>query len=287
MRARLPTLRDVRRFVADRFPPLVTAPLAAALYGAPASLGQPGVAGAAAGWTSTFILLLVLRMSDDLADRARDRVLHPGRGLVSGRIDAGNLSSARWWLAGSIAALDLAWPGRLAFALLAGGTFAVYLLVRRRLHPLVRPFASNLALPLAVLHGAEPGALVAALMLALAAWLTAVAHEVAHNVQPADRDRATGPGYAARLGARGAATLATALFATAATAEGWLWVRLGAPALFGVALAISAAVLLAGAARLVLRPTPEAARPFHLGGILLGVLPPLALAAGRLFSALW
>jgi 4-hydroxybenzoate polyprenyltransferase len=285
MTAQAATLRDLGRFVAERFSPLVTVPLATALYGAPASLGHPGIARAVAGLAATFLLLLVLRMSDDLADRDRDRALHPGRGLISGRIDAARLSAARTGLAALLLALDLAWPARLALTLLAGGSCALHLaLGRRRLPPLARPILSNLVFLFAVLHGAEPGAVRATLLLALAAWLTAVAHEVAHNVQPAESDRALGPGYAARLGARGAAALAAALFAAAAAAEGRLWLDLGRPALFGMGVAVSTAALAAGSARLVLCPTPRTARPLYLGGILFGSLPPLALAASRLLS---
>ena len=286
MRLQAAALRDLARFVAERFSPLVTIPLASAVYGAPAALGRPGIGRAAAGWTATFLMLLALRMSDDLADRDRDRLLHPDRGLVLGRIDPARLSAIRWALAASIIALDLAWPGRLALAVLAGGGFAFHLTVRRRLPPLARPLSSNLAFPLIVLHGGEPGQLRAALLLALAAWLTAVAHEIAHNVQPAERDREVGPGYAERLGARGAAVLAFGLFAAAAAAQGRLWLDLGRPAVFGAGLAASAAILAAGSLRLLLRPTPEAARPFYLGGMLVGSLPPLALVAGRLLSTL-
>jgi 4-hydroxybenzoate polyprenyltransferase len=276
------SLVALRRFAGERFPPWATAPLAALLYAAPASLGRPAPPEAAQGALATFLGLLCLRIADDLEDLERDRTLHPRRGLCSGRIDPERLGDANLALAAALVTLESSSAWRLAFFL---GTCAFYrawyALWRARVHAVARPFLSNLVFPCAVLHGAGPGAWRAAVPLALYAWLVAVAHEFAHNVRSVEDDGSLGPGYARALGARGTAALSTALFAAAGLAAALLWQALGRPSSFGVALVGAFVGLGFFLVRLVREPGPRQAHVLYRAGILFGLAPALGLLLPR------
>ena len=273
---------DLRRFVRERFPPWATVPLGALLYAAPASLGRPPPLEVAAGALATWLGLLCLRVADDLTDLERDRALHPQRGLPSGAIDPVRLRDANLGLAAALLALESTSIWRLAFFVGACAHYRVWFSYgRERIHPVARPFLSNLVFPCAVVHGAGPGAWRPAILLALYAWLAAVAHEFAHNVRSPEEEGPLGPGYARALGARGTAVLGAALFATAALAAALLWLVLDRPAPFGGALVGADAGLSLFLARLLRDRGPASARSLYRAGIVFALMPALGLLVGR------
>jgi 4-hydroxybenzoate polyprenyltransferase len=277
----VPAVADLRRFVRERFSPWATVPLCALLDAAPASLGRPRPLEVAAGALATWLGLLSLRIADDLTDLERDRVLHPQRGLPSGAIDPVRLREASLGLATALLVLESTSTWRLAFFVTACGYSRAWLSYgRKRVHPVARPFLSNLVFPLAVLHGAGPGAWRPAILLALYAWLAAVAHEFAHNVRSPEEEGPLGPGYARALGARGTAVLGTALFAAAAVVAGLLWGVLDRPGVFGGALMGAAAGMALFLARLLRDGGSSSARSVYRAGIVFALLPALGLLVG-------
>ncbi len=271
-------LAALRRFAGERFPPWATVPIAALLYAAPASLGQPDVLEAAEGALATFLGLLCLRISDDLADLERDRVLHPERGLSSGRIDPSRLLDMNLALGTALVVLESTSTWRLAFAFGACAFYRAWFSCwRARVHPVARPFLSNLVFPCAVFHGAGPSAWQPTVLLALYAWLAAVAHEFAHNVRSPEEEPSLGPGYARALGAEGTAVLSLALFAAAALVAALLWVALGRPRSLGGALLAAAVGAGYFLARLLRDPGPEPARSLYRAGIVFALVPALGL----------
>ena len=278
----LPAFHALRHFAAERFPPWATAPMAALLYAAPASLGHPEPLEAVEGALATFLGLLCLRIADDLEDLGHDRVFHPRRGLCSGRIDPARLRDGNLALAAALVVLESGSVWRLTIFLGACAFYgAWYAAGKARVHAVARPFLSNLVFPCAVLHGAGPAAWRASVPLALYAWLVAVAHEFAHNVQSVEEDTDSGPGYARALGTRGTAVLSTALFAAATLAALLLWQVLGMPRGFGVVIAAAGAGLGYFLARLLREPGARHARALYRAGILFGLAPALALLLPR------
>ena len=278
----LPGLVALRRFAAERFRPWATAPLAALLYAAPASLGRPSPLEAAAGAVATFLGLLSLRIADDLEDLGHDRVFHPRRGLCSGRIDPARLRDANLALASALVVLESSSHWRLAFLAGACAFYAAwYAYGKARVHTVARPFLTNLVFPCAVLHGAGPAAWRAAVPLALYAWLVAVAHEFAHNVRSVEEDTRSGPGYARVLGTRGTAVLSAALFTAATLAVLFLWQILARPRAFGLVIAVAGAGLGFFLARLLREPGARHARALYRAGILFGLAPALGLLLPR------
>lgn len=272
----------LRRFAAERFPPRATAPMAALLYAAPASLGHPGEVEAAEGVLATFLGLLCLRIADDLEDLGHDRVFHPRRGLSSGRIDPARLRDANLALAGALIVLESSSAWRLAFFLGACGFYrAWYASGKARVHAVARPFLSNLVFPCVVLQGAGPAAWRASVPLALYAWLAAVAHEFAHNVRSVEEDASSGPGYARALGTRGTAVLSAILFTAATLTALVLWQILGRPHAFGVAVAAAGAGLWFFLVRLLREPEGRHAGALYRAGILFGLAPAMGLLLPR------
>jgi 4-hydroxybenzoate polyprenyltransferase len=270
------------RFTGERFPPWATVPMAALLYAAPASLGHPAPLEAAKGVLATFLGLLCLRIADDLEDIDHDRAFHPERGLCSGRIDPARLRDANLALGAALIALESSSVWRLAFFLGAYAFYgAWYAFGKARLHAVARPFFSNLVFPCAVLHGAGPAAWRASAPLALYAWLVAVAHEFAHSVRSVEEEATSGPGYARALGTRGAAVLSVALFAAAALAAVLVWLVLGRPRAFGVALVAAVGGLGFFLAQLLRDPGPQHSRALYRAGILFGLAPALGLLLPR------
>jgi len=272
------SLVALRRFVGERFPPWVTVPTAALLYAAPASLGRPGRLETAEGALATFLGLLCLRIADDLEDLEADRRVHPRRGLPSGWIEPARLRDASLALGAALVVLESSSGWRLAFFLCACAFYrAWYAVWRARVHAVARPFFSNLVFPCAVLHGAGPVAWRAAVLLALFAWLAAVAHEFAHNVRSVEEEPSGGAGYARALGAGGIAVLSVALFAAAALAAVLLWLKLGQPCSFGVALAGAIGGLGLFLVRMLREPGPRHSRALYRAGILFGLAPAVGL----------
>jgi 4-hydroxybenzoate polyprenyltransferase len=274
-------LGALRDFVRERFPLWATVPIAGLLHGAPASLGRTSPAEVAEGTLATFVGLLCLRIADDLADLDRDRALHPRRGLCSGRIDPARLLHANLALGAALVVLESTSGWRLGIFLGGCAFYRAWLSRwRAQVHPVVRPFLSNLVFPLAVLHGAGPGAWRPALLLGLFAWLTAVAHEFAHNVRTPEEDGPLGPGYARALGARGTAILGAVLFAAAALVAVLLWGVLGRPPVFGGALVAASAGMAFFLARLLRDRGSVSARSLYRAGIVFALVPALGLLVG-------
>ena len=276
------SLVALRRFAGERFSPWATVPMALLLYAAPASLGRPGLLEAAEGVLATFLGLLCLRITDDLVDLEIDRTVHPWRGLSSGRIDPTRLRDANLFLGAVLVLVEARSPWRLAF-LLGACTFywGWYATWKGRVLAVARPFFSNVVFPCAIFHGAGPGAWRAAVSLALYAWFVAVAHEFAHNVRSPEEEASRDPGYARALGARGTAVLGSALFALAGLAAACLWLVLGRPRTFGMALVAAAAGLGFFLARLLREPGPPRSRALYRAGIVFGLAPALGLLLRR------
>jgi hypothetical protein len=275
-------LAALQHFAGERFPPRAAVPIAALLYAAPASLGQPVILEAAEGALATLLGLLCLRIADDLADLERDRVLHPERGLSSGRINPARLLDANLALGTALVALESTSTWRLAFFLGACAFYRLWLSCwKTRVHPVARPFLSNLVFPCAVFHGAGPGAWRPAVLLALYALLAAVAHEFAHNVRSPEEEPPQGPGYARALGAAGTAVLSLALFASAAFVATLLWLALGRPRALGGALMAAAAGAGYFLARLLRNPGPQHGRSLYRAGIVFALVPALGLILRR------
>lgn len=274
-----PTVRDVAAalsgFAAERFPLRVTGPLAVALAAGPYAVAGGGAVGFARSVVSVFLLLLAVRIVDDIRSIPDDRLAHPERGLPSGRIPVPPLRAAAVC---STVAVFLVSAGPAAAALMALVlAYVVYFSVERRLSLAARPPAVNVVflwIPVHVtLIGTEfdPTAVAG---LAAFFWLAAVGHDYLHDI------------HAVGESSRGMETSRT-LLGAACCAGGfgagvWLALRSGiaeAPPLFLTSLT----VLFAYLGYLVARSME---RPIYVAGFAAFALPSALLGLDRLLG-LW
>jgi len=238
-----------------------------------------------------FLVLLVLRIIDDVRSLDHDRIASPERSLPAGRI------SVRPLVAGAAvlfaAALLLSVP-RLSLALgLLALYYAGYYVLAERIPVVMRPALVNavfLAIPAAVgLMGGDVGRHGLAL-LGLFFWLSAVGHDFAHAVHAAGESPAGVQTCSHVVGPRLTAVIGLACY-VGGCAAGVLAVR-GVPALEGgdwprlflVGLAALFARVAYLLARLIARPSRARARPLYVSGFATFVVPSLLLGLDRLLA---
>ncbi len=119
-----------------RFPLLATAIVAAGMAGGP----WPGAAGAALRLGTAYLLVVCLRLLDDLVDRASDRLRHPERSLVRAASAGQHVAVLCAGLASALVTLHGVAPARaagLVALLVALGSWYVIPRQRPWIHALV------------------------------------------------------------------------------------------------------------------------------------------------------
>ncbi len=263
--------RALTAFMAERCPWPVLLGVAGALVLGPAlASGRQAPAALAAASASVALGLLLLRITDDLADLERDRRLAPRRGLPSGRIDPAALGRT---LLPGLVLLVLLNPGPGLWAVLVGlGWYAAYYRFRRRLPATLRPWLVNAVFPLAVLYGAG-GASVASLWLAAFVGLAVVGHDYAHEVRAPAEEGHQQDSASARWGPGRAALAGILLYLAASAAGVGAWIALQRPALFGIALLAATGGLAPRLWALWRRPAAGSAGQLYVAGFVYFLLP--------------
>jgi hypothetical protein len=285
---------SLRAFAAERAPAGVVAPLALALCAGPWALARGDGFALLRAVAVAFLVLVALRIADDLCSLADDRIAHPERGVPSGRIQARPLILGCGVL--FVAALLVGAP-RLTLGLAAlAAYYAAYYLLASRIPVVLRPPLVNAVFPaiplgaglLATGSAAEGAAIpagssgtAALLPLALLFWLSAVAHDYAHEVHAREEAPPGAPTASRVLGPRAAAVLALACHA-AACAAGLLAARLARapghwPPLFVASLGVLYIYVGVLLIRLVARPRRERARRLYIAGVACFAVPSLLL----------
>lgn len=259
-------------FAAERFPLRVTGPLAAALAAGPYAAAGGGAVGFMRSAMSVFLVLLAVRIVDDIRSIADDRVCHPERGLASGRIAVRPLGVGAICSLGT-AFLVSAGTASAALALLALA-YAAYFAVERRIPLVARPPAVNTVFVWIPVHvaliGQEFDPATAAGFAAFF-WLPAVGHDYLH-----DLDESAGTTRTVRR------HLGVASCAGGFSAGAWLALRGGvaqAPPLFLAGLVLLFTYL----GYLVAR---SMVRPIYVAGFAAFALPSALLGLDRLLG-LW
>jgi 4-hydroxybenzoate polyprenyltransferase len=282
---------SLRVFTAERAPIGVTLGLALGLCAGPWAMAGGDGAALLRSVAVVFLVLVVLRIADDVRSLDHDRISSPERALPAGRI------SMRPLVAGAAvlfaAALLLSVP-RLSLALgLLALYYAGYYALAERIPVVVRPVLVNavfLAIPASVgLMGGDVRRHGLA-MLGLFFWLSAVGHDYAHAVHAAGESPAGVQTCSQVVGPRLTAGVGLACYA-GGCAAGLLAVR-GAPALGGgdwpllflvglTALFAHVAYLLV---RLIAHPSRARARRLYVSGFACFAIPSLLLGLDRLLG---
>ncbi|GEM_PF-3383695 len=173
------TVRAVAAWMRERFPPLITLPLAAVLT-------FSGQAGNPCPWQSVpatilygWLILLALRIIDDLTDLEHDRIWHPRRTLSRGWVTTASLG----WLAAIsvMAAAALAvMSGSIELTVILASVYLPFFLFKSGIPALVRPFWINLVFGLLITGTAE--ASWGRVALGAFGWLAATGHDFCHSI---------------------------------------------------------------------------------------------------------
>jgi 4-hydroxybenzoate polyprenyltransferase len=280
---------SLRAFTAERAPVGVVAPLALALSAGPWALARGDGMALLRAAAVLFLVLLALRIADDLRSLAHDRIAHPGRAVPSGRIAARPLAAGAALLLA--AALVLGLPHLSLGLVLLAAYYAAYYAAAERIPLVLRPPLVNavfLAIPPGVAllaHGAVAGRSAQA-ALAACFWLSAVGHDYAHEVHAQDEMPPGPPTIPPVLGPRRTAALGLACYA-AACAAGLLAARAarvpgGWPPLFVASLVLLYGFVGILLVRLIARPCRERARRLYVSGMACFAVPSLALGLDHL-----
>jgi 4-hydroxybenzoate polyprenyltransferase len=284
---------SLRGFTAERAPVGAVAALALALCAGPWALARGDGSALPRSVAVVFLLLTVLRITDDLRSLEHDRITHPERALPAGRIAARPLAVGAALLCAVAVALSVP---RLTLGLgLVAAYYAAYYVLVERIPVVVRPPLVNavfLAIPpgvglLSGAVGAAGGAGASALApLAAFFWLSAVGHDYAHEVHAAEEappgprtvSQVLGPRVTAGVGlcCYVGSCVAGLLAAQRAHVPG-NWPPLFVTSL--CALFVYVGFLLV---RLVARPGRERARRLYVSGVACFAVPSLLLGLDRL-----
>jgi 4-hydroxybenzoate polyprenyltransferase len=235
------------------------------------------------------LVLVVLRIADDLRSIEHDCIASPERGLPAGRIRARPLAAGAALL--FVAAAALAAPRLTAALLLAGCYYAAYYRLAERVPLILRPPLVNavfLAIPSAVGILSRAAGASGLGLLGLLFWLSAVGHDFAHEVHARREARPGVVTVSQALGPRLTSAIGAACYA-GAFAAGLLAAHraraLGSwPPLFVTGLAALYAytgVLLVG---LIARPSRSRARRLYVRGVVCFAVPSLLLGFDRVLG---
>ncbi len=273
-------------FLRERFFPPVTIPLAMVLFGAPASLVTLHPGKFILGVVTTLLGLLILRISDDIADIDVDTRTCPRRGLVSGRISVSRLRTAACLCWTLLFFCNRTWPlPGLLFSLTC--FYVIFYQSRKKIPYLVQPLAVNIIFPCipfyaTMLAGQKIGS--SQVLLALFIWTAVIAHDYAHSVHGPD-ERINGvPSFTKSIGATGTALLASSLFMGSVVFGILFWLLSNVTFLFVFALAMTAAHIFFRCLTLVQQPVRSKAKKMYIAGFLFFIIPLAALPVGKIFN---
>lgn len=283
--------RSLRVFADERAPIGVTLGLALGLCAGPWAMAGGDGAALLRVVVIVYLVLVVLRIADDVRSLDHDRIASPERSLPAGRISVPALVAGAAVL--FAAALLLSVPrASLALALLAL-YYAGYYALAERIPVVVRPVLANavfLAIPASVGLVGGDVRWRGAVTLGLFFWLSAVGHDYAHDVHAAGESPAGVQTCSQAVGPRLTAGIGLACYA-GGCAAGLLAVR-GAPALGGggwpLLFLVGLTVLFAYVAyllvRLIAQPSRARARRLYVSGFACFAVPSLLLGLERLLG---
>ncbi len=274
------------KFITERFPLKVTLPLVAILCLGPLSLVSFHFSDGLMLFASIFLGLLSLRMADDLASMAMDRLTHPNRGLPSARIDAAKLKRALILLVVLVVSINLV-IGAWGATLMITSFYVLYFLLFKKLPVLYKPFFSNLifcCIPLYIADAILHKLTLAHLLLGLFSYLSVVAHEYAHSVHGGDDPPPKIATYATLIGARPSAMLSLLLFSVAAIFGFIFWHASGRPLFFMISLMAVIIHIIYLEFRLIREPASRTARPFYIYGFTFFLIPYAGLVLDQVLS---
>jgi len=280
---------SLRAFAAERAPAGVVLALSTCLCAGPWALAGGDALALARSVGVVFLVLIVLRIADDVRSVEHDRIVSPERVLPAGKVGVRPLAAAAALLFAAAAALSV--PRLTPGLALVSTYYAAYYAFAPRIPLPLRPPLINavfLAIPLGVGQLAGDAGAPGTLLLGAFFWLSAVGHDFAHEVHAPDEAHPGVTTCSQLLGPRVTAGIGSACYAGALAAGLLAADRAHAPGswppLFLVSLIALCAwttLLLAG---LIAQPRRARARRLYVSGVACFAVPSLLLGFDRLLG---
>ena len=263
----------------ERFNFKATLPIFSILWAAPLSLTHWEIVPAIVLYLSIFIGFFCLRAVDDINSIEVDRISHPERGLVSGRIDSAKLTQAVWLMIAFIVLINYFLGNVLAIIVIVL-YYSLFFRFENKLPLLLKPFLSNIAFGYIAIYSSyvvEGYISSAQVLLALFLWVSVIAHDYAHSLHADNIDTQGIQTYSKRLGARTSAIVSLIGYLVACILGAIFWLIANQPALFLIMLVLSTLYILYLEIQLIKKPSSERAVKFYINGFLFFLLPCLGL----------
>lgn len=271
---------DLWNFIKERFPIRVSLPLVVIICTAPLSHIKISIVNIVLVNITIFLGLLCLRIVDDVMSIDVDRVMHPDRGLPSGKIRLSNLRSFMTVIVLIILIINYFW-GQFSGIAIMTIYYGLFFKFKYKIPLLIRPFFSNMiffGIPGYVYYVESSQISYVHMLLGLFIWLTVVAHEFAHSVHGDKENTQLGIlTYSKILGARGSALLSLLFFFMASIVGFIFWFNANKPKLFFIMLLITGFHIGYLEFNLIKEPVQKKANPFYIYGFTFFLLPCMGL----------
>jgi len=228
------------------------------------------------GWSTLFLLLFMIRLSDDICDIPIDTITHPQRVLCSGAVSLTNINRFRILAVVLMLALNIANPTALLLVLTSILALGIFFWLKPKLPTLVHVTLLNFSL---VVYPVYCGLLLEGaitsfhLGMGLFIFLGALAHDLSHSLLDT---RTTAPetlNPINRINQTFLAWLSLVLYLVSGAFGLSLiynhWTGWG----FTGCLALTIGIMFYLEARLIHHPSAETAKPFYIFGFLFFLLP--------------
>lgn len=272
-------LTVLNHYARERCPPVLLGALSLALFFAGVSHFPVAPLDAARGWLSMVLFLLLVRLSDDVADIPIDRLTHPQRFLCAA--DKPTLHIVRWLqlsAAGALVLLQVPRADASAFIVVTTIIYACFFMLKHRFPIIVQALMLNSALAVFPVYGELllMGQITGfSLLMGLFFWLGGIAHDFSHCLMDATGMDADQLNPINRVNQKHLAIWSLIIFSASGSIGVLLYRLQYTGPLFLTALLIGIAAMLYLEIPLIRKPSIKTAKPFYWFGFVFFLLPAL------------
>lgn len=272
-------LTVLNHYARERCPPALLGTLSLVLFFAGVSHFPVAPLDAARGWLSMVLFLLLVRLSDDVADIPIDRITHPQRFLCA--VNEPTLQIVRWLqlcLAGVLVLLQVPRADASAFIVVTTIIYACFFALKRRFSIITQALMLNSALAIFPVYGELllMGQITGfSLLMGLFFWLGGIAHDFSHCLMDTTGLDANQLNPINRVNQKYLAAWSLIIFSVSGSIGLLLYRLQYTGPLFLTALLIGIIAMLFLEVPLIRKPSKKTARPFYWFGFVFFLLPAL------------
>ncbi len=235
--------------------------------------------------TFSFLLLFLLRLSDDICDIPIDSVTDPDRGLPSGRIPERPLRKFRWIAIAFALAIQFDHSKALIFSFMVFIYYLLFFKFKRSISPILQPALLNVCFLFITIHGTllfTDTISLDSLMIGGFLWLGAIAHDYAHTVRDRTDLIKRPPSPIHRHSPKMLVILSSVCYFLSVLMGGYISFYLLPYWSFFITLLVTTCYILVLEINLWKKPNMSSARPFYVWGFVF-FLAPILIASVEFF----